>query len=646
MFDLTDDCLRFVTGYFEIISASSPHIYHSALVIAPQKSMVRTLYESHTRPFIRVVCGVPMSWDASTAAITRSCDINLAAWSPCDRFIAITRDEARTVDVLDSVTLQRLQTLELSQDISLDHGALIFSPDSRNLTYSTADYGDRQDQRLFVVSWDLQTGGASSVIRQEPARDYARTPSITYSANGEMVGVACYHSYYSFSVKGIDIFVYDVASGVLMHSHSLDDAIPFGKHIWTHGESLRFATANGTTITIWEVRFVPGATPTEVETLPAPVDFDGEDPGNAQLHPAPYRLAFVSHWDRTLVWDVRNSGYLLDHPDVWVYPQMTFSSDGRFFACTTRVSDIYLWKESPTGYMLHGSFTSNTFYPNPLLARNGKSIITFGGRTIQLWHTESFITPPSNIPIQTPQLADDFILDFASDGTLAVVAMRERSTVTVLSLRSGVPQLTIDADMGVYGLGAIGNTVVVIGREKVITWDLPAGDCIPGARVGPEDSSSMINLDHSPNSTSRASISPDSRHIAIIDDWYLWMFSASTGLYFWTRGISGLIPCFSPDGCDVWVVEESGRAEVWNVSSGQKVPGPLLVDIEHPPEGYPWGSPCGYRVTDEWWVLSPDGKRLLMLPPTWQSSPVDRVWKGKFLALLHRELSEPVILEL
>ena len=216
MFDLTNDCFRFVTGYFEVISASSPHIYHSALVIAPQNSMVRELYESHARPLIRVVCGVPMSWNTSTAAATRSSSIRFAVWSSCNMFIAITWKDARTVDVLDSATLQRLQTLECPQDVPTEFAALVFSPDSHTLTYSSVEPGDLRDRRLFVISWDLQTGGASSVIRwQKAAGGYSCAPSITYSANGEMVGVACYHS--NYPDKGVDIFVYDVASGVLVH---------------------------------------------------------------------------------------------------------------------------------------------------------------------------------------------------------------------------------------------------------------------------------------------------------------------------------------------------------------------------------------------------------------------------------------------
>ena len=69
------------------------------------------------------------------------------------------------------------------------------------------------------------------------------------------------------------------------------------------------------------------------------------------------------------------------------------------------------------------------------------------------------------------------------------------------------------------------------------------------------------------------------------------------------------------------------------------------IDPENPPEGYPWGS-SRYRITEDWWLLGPGGERLLMLPPSWRSDAVRRVWKGDFLALLHNGLSEPIILQL
>ena len=70
------------------------------------------------------------------------------------------------------------------------------------------------------------------------------------------------------------------------------------------------------------------------------------------------------------------------------------------------------------------------------------------------------------------------------------------------------------------------------------------------------------------------------------------------------------------------------------------------IDVGCSPARHPWGSSCGYRVTNYWWVLGPGGERLLMLPPSWQSYATRRVWNERFLALLHRGLPDPVVLEL
>ena len=627
-----------------------------------------------------------MSWAPCIAATARPSQLESVVWSPCDRFIAITWAGSRKVDVLDSTTLQRLQTLESPQDTSTEYRVLVFSPDGRILTCSSGSFTNPLDRELFVVSWDIQTGGVASVIRwRVPTLENGVTPSITYSTNGNMIGVYCCRPGYSVAAH---IFICDVASGVPMHSHSFKGTTPLSNHIWTHGESLRFATTDATTITIWEVGFSSGVTPTEVETLPAaPDDFGGKDQP-VEFLPALCRLAFIDrHRSRVLVWDFRNSRYLLDCTDAKFSTRMSFSSDGRFFACSAHGSDIYLWKETPAGYTLH---EIHAFNGNPLLNRNGESTVVFGGGTIQLWRTKGLTTPPSSIFTRAPRGAENFILEFPSDRMLAVFAKKGPDTVpmrgvntvtkrgynpiTVLNLRSGVPQLTIDARMEVYGLGVIGNTVVVIGDRRVIAWNLPAGDCVPGARVGLEDSSWIKNLGDSPrfpfvtlippdlphdtpsdasvspdflsvNPTS-ASISPDSRHTAFIVGDALTLYSASTGEFLWEERTStwGGTPRFSPDGCDVWCVRYSGGAEVWRVGGGRKMSDPL-VDMEHPPDGYPWGSSRGYRITDDWWILGPDGKRLLLLAPLWQSYPILRVWKGRFLALLHG-LPEPVILEL
>src|ERR1700760_553236 len=115
LLDLANDCLHFVIRHFEAISTSSPHIYHSALALAPKKSLVWGLYGSHALPLVRVVQGVPMLWDTHAAITMRPSGIWQVMWSPCNRFIAITWNAGRSVDILDPVTLQQLQTFEGQQ---------------------------------------------------------------------------------------------------------------------------------------------------------------------------------------------------------------------------------------------------------------------------------------------------------------------------------------------------------------------------------------------------------------------------------------------------------------------------------------------------------------------------------------------------
>ena len=618
-----------------------------------------------------------MSWDLNTAATTCPYRINLVVWSPCSGFVAVTLSsgglDTMAIGILDSVTFQQLQTLEFPQTISKSSRALSFSPDGCILTCFSQGYKGCFNGELFVVSWDLQTGGVASIIRwQAPEQSVVGNPSITYSANGKIVGILHQHC------GGANIFICDVASGVYMHSHPLSSDIPLSKGIWTHGESLQFATADTTTITIWAVEFISAGAPKKVETLPAPDNFnptmflhaDNPNHTGVQILPTPYLLVLIS-LGKVLLWDMRNSRCLLDCTDIGLYPATSFSSDGCFFACST-IDGVSLWKKSPSGYILHTTLQLGAlrYPPNPLLSQNGELFAVSYDCTIRLWHTNSFTTSPPSVSAQAPTSPEDFILDFSPDGTLAVIAMNNDNTVTVLNLKSGIPQLTISTDVWVRGLRVIGSTVVVIGYQgvwKVVTWDLSAKGCVSGTRVDLEDSSWTINLEDTmgilsgsqgaQNYLIGASISPDSHYIAITtvttqecEDTlnHLCIYSVSTGEHLGHQLKQGKYTLwFAPDGCNLWCAVNSGETEVWRVG-GQDVLEclDLTVDLDHPPEGYPWASSKGYQVTDDWWILGPDGKRLLMLPPPWQSYTVQRRWNGQFLALLHEGLSEAVILEL
>ena len=600
---------------------------------------------------MRLVRGVPVSWDPHNAATRRYPNTKLAVWSPCNRFIAISQWDATKVYTLDSATLQQLQSLEFPPRIPASSQALIFSPDGRILTCSGGI-----DRGVFIISWDLQTGGVvSAITRRGPGGQ--KGSRITYSTNGKTVGVLHHFDFASF------ISIYHVVSGVHMHDihygarkdrHSVADPPPYD--IWTYGEYLRFATLEKTTISVWEVEFIAGARSAKVETLSVPDRFVkdhsqriGDVPefmANAQFLPALCRFAF-GYFDRTsavLVWGARGSKPLLQHTYTGPFPGMAFSSDGRFFACSSGGQEIYLWKESPTGYMLHEKLVCDNHQGSttsmPLFSPNGESVIVIGHSTIQSW----YITPSSTLT-QAPQRKEDFILDFHPDSTLAVVARQRDQAVTVLDLNTGVPRLTIDASTEVYGFRVTGNAVTVIGDGRVITWNVPGGNC---TRMGIEDSVQTINFAvREAGEVIAASISVDFRHVALLRkrealrDRELCIYSTSrthvAHFMVWDT------LWFPPNGQNFWCAA-SNEAQLYTIA-GRKATA-SASGVEHLPPECPWRPLRGYQVTSGGWILSGGGELLLMLPPSWQSEATQRVWNGKFLGLVHGVLPEPVIIEL
>ena len=155
-------------------------------------------------------------------------------------------------EILDSVTLQRLQSLEFSLEKSIHSSFLAFSPDGRMLT-SFARPLHHDDMEGFVISWDLQTGGIVGAIECK-ANNGTRlwNSRITHSMNGQMVALL---TRYEFSTV---ISVYGVVSGIHTHdiyhnawaNPDLTLGAPFIYDIWTHRESLRSVIPGPTGIKI------------------------------------------------------------------------------------------------------------------------------------------------------------------------------------------------------------------------------------------------------------------------------------------------------------------------------------------------------------------------------------------------------------
>ena len=566
------------------------------------------------------------------------------------------------IEILDAVTLARLSTLEFplgELDLTWE---IVFSSDVRLLTWTGASPES-------FVTWDLQTGVLASVISPTYKRDHHGYLSVAYSVCGTMLGVLVECN------RSLVISTYNVLSGTHIHSYPVN-----GKalHMRTQGDRLQFTTVESTSITMWEVGFTSMHAPTEVWTLPMPDDCQYDSQYSRQLgcpfHPTPPRIASATG-KQVLIWDLRDSKSLLDTQST--SQRIAFSLDGRLFA-TGRDWDpkIHLWKESPTGYILHREFSPDTEAFRPLISPNGESIIAFGTSAIQLWHTtDSTASLPA---ISTgEERRDDFVLALSPDKVLAAVARMGEKTVAVLDLRSGTPRLIIDTEMKVCALGVAGSTVVVVGDERIITWNLPGEDAARNTRANVNDSARITAFNHQ-SYVSSASISPDLQCVVTVEsgldiqDSCLDLYDVSTGKRLGSVYTHFNVnnPWFTPDGSEVWCDAENGEAVGWKIIEDSESD---VVDSESdatdsesddvsncesdvvkleqiwgawPPNEFPWQPSLDYELTDDGWILDSDEKRLFWLPAHWRSKYGEgRMWCGRFLALLHSELPEAVILE-
>ena len=621
------------------------------------------------------MCGQPTSWEPSIATGMFSNGVTGAAWSPCSKFIAISYQTSEpTVEILDAVTFMRLTTLEPLVGSLVGFEWLVFSPDSHLLTwFGTGQMGCDLGR---IISWDIQTGILVSSISTKGWRWGNFDSSVTYSICGTMFGVL-----FCDSLSSI-IHIYNALSGTLIQAHQIKEQI--SGNIWTCSEYLQYATMTPGSIAIWEHRFGSTDVPIRVKTVLIPDSF--YIPKMFLSHPTHPWLVLVRE-NGVYVWSTQDSKFLLEYTDTTdssLDQWMSFSPNGHCFACGSHSvgSDnpgVYLWEESHTCYIFHQWLTSNLNVSKLRISPDGGSIIVFGGSVVQLWHTMDSPTPISTVPAQASlDNGYRFILRFHPSKPLVAVVREEDEIITVLDLKSGTPQLSINTGMKVYALGIAGDNIAVVDEGKLVTWNLPTGVHLPNPRADITNSVQTITLNHEYGPERTVLVSPDLCYIAIVNyvgiggpcgeeeeegDEYpfdednpgapLYLYNASTGKchwYVWIRIEAD--PWFTPDGYEVRCRGDPGKVDRWKIVEDSESKITRLESLGSTlcqPEESPWESSNGYQVIGNQWILNPSGKRLFWLPPHWRSNEenlISRIWSGHFLALLHSELPEVVILDM
>ena len=622
--DLANDCFQFVTGFVEIISISAPHIYLSALILSPRESIVHKLYRPQVDPLMTVIWGISPSWDPSIATARLHTSICATAWSPCSRFFAVSWSKTSKILILDAVTLEQLYTMDpLDEEIVWDQS--IFSPDSHLLASCSNDMN-------CIISWDIQTGGVvSRIVMSETSPCY----SMTFSGCGTMIGALFY--------KGT-IMIYNITSGTNIVTHLVQE--PIGSTIWTLGDSLQFSTMGLGSIDIWQINFTSGYSPTKVSSMSAP----SNTPEEYVLHPVHPWIAFIIE-ERVVVWDGQHDKTLLD--SVENPESLAFSSSGHFLACRTQGIEFYLWKESPDGYIFHQKFSHGIPGVLPLISPNEESIISCSNKSVRLLYITNSSTSLAGVSTQTTQHYQNSHISFSPDESLVAVAVRLSSTVTILDTKSGIPWLTINANTKICGLRITGDKIIVIGDERIVTWELPARNSACSV-MGISNSVQTTTFQHpAAIDDLYASISPNLNYFAIGSlQWSkdLCIYTADTGKELADATSNGFSPGFTPDSHGVWLSTAQGKVDQWSIIEEG---GPGIIKLQKsgeaisPESGFPWLSPCGHQIADDGWIVSSSGKRLLWIPPHWRPAGIiQREWSRNCLAVLHGDLLAPIIFKI
>ena len=151
--NLINDCLRFILYFFQPIQLSAQHIYHTALPLSPETSILRSqFFRNHSswKEDLTTQQALPSSIPPSWGQIIRTIKADSGGFTDMavagERIVAVCEDN--TVNVYDAVTGVLKSSLNPPQQVTQTES----SPDGSTLFFA-------HKRAREITAWDTQTGG-------------------------------------------------------------------------------------------------------------------------------------------------------------------------------------------------------------------------------------------------------------------------------------------------------------------------------------------------------------------------------------------------------------------------------------------------------------------------------------------------------
>ena len=468
LLDTARDYFQFVSRFFEVIKCSAPHIYHSALELSPEDSIVRHHYSQcslgyHTP---HIVCGISRSWDHHAVVYGK---YPLHAWSPCGQFLSV--QTSTSVEIWDSLTLEKQSSLQLTHA----YPYTTFFPELDTLSYSPDGCSLISFFGSAITIWDIQTGG---VVKEIECSDIGINPvSLVWSLDGQTIGAL-----FKGGARSWVVCAYDIDLGVKVSTSTLQSL--YKPYIWSHNNILQAITIlprkdSQATVHIFDIWPTSINTPTKSFTIPIRLNLAYLWPHMMSFSPATHRISVITN-DlplRTIViLDIQSSKVLLLERG-WFSAAACLSPDGSLAAVANASCETSIWKCCPgEGYALWMRF------PHESIGEpGGHSHYIFSPTlsSVLISHLTCFEVKHLDNPRIVLHKNKNSCEQFSTDGTYVVTAPCGEQIVTITNLDRIYSQ-SIKPGFSVNGLALTKNILLVLGDNELAGWCLTEEGMVDG----------------------------------------------------------------------------------------------------------------------------------------------------------------------
>ncbi|KAF7339132.1 WD40 repeat-like protein [Mycena venus] len=516
------DAQRFLNGFAPVIAQSVPHIYISALPLAPQQARVRENFAAKFPRTLHYVGPLDANWLRLQKLIRGHTDsVRSVAYSPDGRRIASGSSDT-TVCIWDSETGALLgQPLTGHTNLVL---SVTFSPDGKRIASGSSDN--------TVRIWDSETG---ALLGQPLTGHIHKVFSVTFSPDGRWIVSGSSDDTVRIWDSETSSLLCQLAMG---HTDSVQ-SVAFSPD----GRQITSGSPNKTTC-IWD---------SETDDLLGPLLSGHRSLAlSVAFSPDGRRIASGLSDNTVCIWD-SETGTLLGQPltgHTNSVLSVAFSPDGRRIASGSSDDTVRIW-DSETGTLLGQPLTGHTysvlsvaFSPNGRLLASGSS-----DKTIRFF---SVAFSPDGRRIASGS-SDDTMRIWDSD-TSALLSQ------PLIGHKDFVLSVAFSPDGRWIASGSTDKTVHI--------WDSETGALLCQPLTG--HTNSVQSVAFSPNGRLIASGSSD-KTVCIWDT----ETGALFGLPLKGHTDSALSVAFSPDGRQIASGSLDKTVRIWDLETGTPFGQPL-----------------------------------------------------------------------